>query len=120
MTSKLDVREMIPFISAKDFESAIQFCQELFDVNWRNDRLCQIQAGSSKFLIQDFYEPDYAKNCMYQLMVDDVDHIWEQLQTSGVLSRHGDVRAVPLGTGRRVVAHYATQRNRDEPVYRRG
>ena len=95
MSVKLNVREMIPFIPAKDFAASVSFYTELFDANWQTDTLCQIQAGQSKFLIQDFYVEDYANNCMYQLMVDDVQALWDQLRESGILNRHGNVRAAP-------------------------
>ena len=83
---------MVTFIPAKDFGASVRFYEELFDVNWQTERLCQIQAGASRFLIQDFYQSDYANNSMYQLFVDDVDATWQRLQSSGVLTRHA-VRA---------------------------
>ena len=30
---------------------------------------------------------------MYQLLVEDIDEVWVTLKSSGVLTRHGDVRA---------------------------
>ena len=93
MSAKLLANEMVCFIPAKNFEASIRFYEELFKINWKTEKLCQIQAGQSKFLIQDYYLPEYAKNCMYQLLVDDVDEIWRNLTSSGVLTRHGDVRA---------------------------
>ena len=93
VSAKLDVNEMVPFIPAKDFGASVRFYEELFTVNWRTDTLCQIQAGHSKFLIQDFYHPEHANNSMYQLIVDDADATWNTLKSSGVLTRHGDVRA---------------------------
>lgn len=94
--SKLDVIEMVTFIPAQDFAASVRFYSELFAVNWQTDRLCQIQAGKSKFLIQDFYQADFANNSMYQLLVDDIDATWQQLQSSGVLARHGaTVKARP-------------------------
>ncbi len=93
--SKLDVIEMVTFIPAKDFAASVRFYEELFAVNWQTDTLCQIQAGTSKFLIQDFYQADFANNCMYQLLVDDIDATWLELQSSGVLTRHGEVKAQP-------------------------
>lgn len=95
MAMTLQVREMIPFIPAKAYEASVAFYTELFDANWQTESLCQIQAGQSKFLIQDFYEPDYANNCMYQLIVDDAAAVWQQLCDSGVLDRHAGVRAAP-------------------------
>ncbi len=96
VSARLDphnVKEVVPFIPAKNFAASVRFYEELFTVNWRTDTLCQIQAGQSKFLIQDFYHADYANNAMYQLVVDDVDAIWKTLKSSAVLTRHGDVRA---------------------------
>jgi predicted enzyme related to lactoylglutathione lyase len=93
VSAKLDVNEMVPFIPAKDFAASVRFYEELFVVNWRTDTLCQIQAGRSKFLIQNYYQADWVNNSMYQLTVDDADATWQTLKSSGVLTRHGDVRA---------------------------
>ena len=93
MSTQLNVNEMITFIPAKDFEASVRFYGELFEINWQNERLCQVQAGNSKFLIQDYYQKEWAENSMYQLMVDDVDAVWAQLTAAGVLTRHGNVRA---------------------------
>jgi predicted enzyme related to lactoylglutathione lyase len=93
--SKLDVIEMVTFIPAKDFAASVRFYAELFTVNWQTDTLCQIQAGNSKFLIQDFYQADFANNAMYQLLVDDIDATWLKLSTSGVLTRYPQVKARP-------------------------
>lgn len=93
--AKLDVTEMVTFIPARDFAASVRFYGELFEVNWQTDSLCQIQAGHSKFLIQDFYQSEFANNSMYQLIVDDADATWRKLQASGVLTRHGAVRAQP-------------------------
>lgn len=95
MASMLPVKEVIPFIPAKDFEASKRFYAELFDVNWDTGNLCQVQAGISKFLIQNYYQRDWAENSMYQLIVDDVHAIWEKLESSGVLARHSNVRANP-------------------------
>lgn len=93
--SKLDAIEMVPFIPAKDFAVSVRFYSELFAVNWQTDALCQIQAGHSKFLIQDYYQADYATNCMYQMIVTDADATWLKLQSSGVLARYDGVKARP-------------------------
>jgi predicted enzyme related to lactoylglutathione lyase len=92
-SAKLDVNEMVSFIPAKDFAASVRFYEELFAVNWRADTLCQIQAGRSKFLIQNHYQADWANNSMFQLTVDDAEAAWRTLKSSGVLTRHGDVRA---------------------------
>ena len=84
---------MIPFVPSKNFAASVDFYTEIFDSNWQTETLCEIQAGQSKFLVQDHYEKVYAENCMYQLMVDDVELIWNQMRESGLLARHGDVRA---------------------------
>ena len=95
MNTRISAEEVIPFIPSKDFQASIDFYSELFETNWQTESLCQVQAGRSRFLIQDFYDPDYVKNCMYQLMVQDVETIWTQFRESGVLNRHGNVRANP-------------------------
>ena len=90
----LDVQEMIPFIPAKDFARSVAFYRELFTINWQTDTLCQVQAGQSKFLIQDFYVAEYANNCMYQLIVDDAAATYAALLASGLFERYEGTRAL--------------------------
>jgi hypothetical protein len=85
----------VPFVPSKDFATSVRFYSELFDVNWRTDQVCQVQAGRSKFLIQNYYDEGWAKNAMFQMLVDDADAIWKQLESSGVLTRYAGVRAQP-------------------------
>jgi len=77
VTSMLPAREMIAVVPAKDFEASKRCYGELFEITWEAEKLCQVQAGISKFLIQDYYQRDWAENSMYQLIVDDADAIWE-------------------------------------------
>jgi len=95
MTSMLPVREMVSFVPARDFEAAKRFYSELFELRWENKDLCQFQAGRSSFLLQNYYQRDWAENSMYQLIVDNANATWDALQSSGVLARHGNVRANP-------------------------
>jgi len=95
VASMLSIREMIPFVPAKDFAASKRFYGELFEIDWEDEKLCQVQAGSSKFLLQNYYQRDWAENSMYQLIVDNVDAIWERIQSTGVLQRHSNVRANP-------------------------
>lgn len=53
MASILPVREMIPFVPAKDYEASKRFYGELFEIEWEAERLCRVQAGTSKFLPQN-------------------------------------------------------------------
>jgi predicted enzyme related to lactoylglutathione lyase len=86
---------MITFVPARNFEAAKRFYAELFEVRWQNKELCQFQAGGSSFLLQNYHQRDWAENSMYQLLVKDAHATWEQLQSSGVLTRHDNVRANP-------------------------
>jgi predicted enzyme related to lactoylglutathione lyase len=95
MTSMLPVRELVTFVPGRDFEAAKRFYSELFELRWENKDLCQFQAGRSSFLLQHYYQRDWAENSMYQLIVDNAHATWDALQSSGVLARHDNVQANP-------------------------
>jgi predicted enzyme related to lactoylglutathione lyase len=71
--------EMKTFVPAKDWELSKRFYRDLFRITWESEGLCEVQAGSSTFLLQKYYQPEWANNSMYQITCSDIEAAWELL-----------------------------------------
>ena len=70
-----------PFLPAKDFDLSKRFYETLgFDKILDSD-VAIFKAGSGGFILQRYYQKDWAENFMMQLMVDDLDAWWEHINT---------------------------------------
>jgi hypothetical protein len=70
---------MKAFVPAKDFEYSRRFYAEIFHETMSTERTCQFRVGDSEFLLQDFYEPEFARNCTYQVPCKDVQAVFDFL-----------------------------------------
>ncbi len=76
-----------PFLPAKDFERSKQFYIAIGFELLLDSEVAIFGVGSSSFILQRYYEKQWAENFMMQLMVDDLDSWWAHL--SGLdLHRH--------------------------------
>ncbi len=92
----LDSSELKVFVPAKDYEVSKQFYKKLgFKINWESDDLAEVQVGESKFLLQNYYQVEWAENFMFHLLVDNVDDWWQELNDLGILTQFEGVRANP-------------------------
>jgi hypothetical protein len=66
---------LIPFVpSGPDFEQALAFFAELgFATSWRNGGLAGLRFGGAAFMLQDIDVPEWQKNQMLTLEIDDLD-----------------------------------------------
>ena len=68
-----------PFLPAKDFDLSKRFYETLgFDKILDSD-VAIFKAGCGGFILQRYYQKDWAENFMMQLMVDDPDAWWEHI-----------------------------------------
>ena len=74
--SMVKASALIPFVpSGPDFELALAFFAELgFAAQWRNDGLAGLRFGAAAFMLQDIDVPEWQKNQMLTLEVDDLVH----------------------------------------------
>jgi catechol 2,3-dioxygenase-like lactoylglutathione lyase family enzyme len=87
--------EVKAFVPAKDFELSKRFYQDLgFDLVWSDDHLAYFRHGSSRFLLQNFYNETHAGNFMMHLLVEDADAWWRHVQDQGLPAKYG-VHAEP-------------------------
>ncbi len=65
-----------PFMPAKDFELSKRFYEALGFEKALDSEVAIFNAGSGGFILQRYYQKDWAENFMMQLMVDDLDAWW--------------------------------------------
>lgn len=62
-----------PFLPAKDFEASKSFYEALGFRKLLDGEVAIFGVGESAFILQRYYEREWAENCMMQLMLDDLD-----------------------------------------------
>jgi hypothetical protein len=70
-----------PFLPAKDFEISRAFYEALGFTKLLDGDVAIFGIGASAFIIQRYYQEDWARNCMMQLMVDDLDGWWTRIES---------------------------------------
>lgn len=72
---------MRPFVPAKDFDLSKRFYETLGFQKLLDGEVAIFALGATSFLLQRYYQKDWAENFMMQLMVDDVDAWWDHIQS---------------------------------------
>jgi catechol 2,3-dioxygenase-like lactoylglutathione lyase family enzyme len=70
-----------PFIPTRDFELSKRFYETLGFEKVLDGEVAIFKAGSGGFILQRFYQKEWAENFMMQLMVDDLDAWWAHLNS---------------------------------------
>ena len=71
----IDLRVFIP---SKNYEESQSFYKALgFEMEFVSHELSLFQNGSCTFFLQRFYNEEFAKNLMFQLIVDDIEVAYE-------------------------------------------
>ena len=65
-----------PFLPAKDFEKAKRFYETLGFEKRLDGEVAIFGVGASSFILQRYFQKEWAENSMMQLMVDDLDAWW--------------------------------------------
>lgn len=78
-----------PFMPAKDFALSKAFYEALGFTKLLDDEVAIFEIGSTGFILQAYYQKDWAENFMMQLMVDDLDAWWAHIQTLDLPGRFG-------------------------------
>lgn len=68
-----------PFVPAKDFELSKRFYLGIGFQLLLDGEVAIFGVGKTSFILQNYYNKDWAENFMMQLMVDDVDAWWAHL-----------------------------------------
>jgi uncharacterized glyoxalase superfamily protein PhnB len=78
-----------PFVPAKDFELSKRFYEALGFEKVLDGEVAIFNAGSGGFVLQQYYQKDWAENTMLQLMVDDLDAWWAHIEALDLPAKFG-------------------------------
>jgi uncharacterized glyoxalase superfamily protein PhnB len=78
-----------PFLPAKDFATSRAFYEALGFQKLLDAEVAIFALGSASFILQNHYHPDWAANCMMQLMTDDLDAWWARIERLDLPGRFG-------------------------------
>ena len=70
-----------PFLPAKDFDLSKRFYEALGFEKLLDSEVAIYCLAGGGFILQRYYQKDWAENCMMQLMVDDLDSWWGHIQS---------------------------------------
>jgi hypothetical protein len=91
---KAQATALYPFVPAgADFETALAFFAELgFETLWSHDGLAGLRYGKAFFFLQAIEVPDWQKNQMLTLEVDDLDGYWSEIEAKDLERRFAGAR----------------------------
>ena len=78
-----------PFLPAKDFDLSKRFYEALGFEKEFDGEVAIFRIGSSGFILQRYYQKEWAENFMMHLMVDDLDAWWTHLVSLDLPGRFG-------------------------------
>jgi catechol 2,3-dioxygenase-like lactoylglutathione lyase family enzyme len=78
-----------PFLPTKDFEISRAFYEALGFTKLLDGEVAIFGVGSSEFILQRYYQKDWAGNFVMQLMVDDLDAWWEHIAALDLPAKFG-------------------------------
>lgn len=78
-----------PFVPARDFALSKRFYETLGFTKLLDSDVAVFGIGASRFILQNFSQPDFAGNFMMQLMVDDLDSWWAYIETLDLANTFG-------------------------------
>jgi len=87
---ELGVIAMRPYVSAKHFETSLQFYTDMGFRPFRlGEGIASMHLGPFAFLLQDRYVKDWADNFMMHLLVQDLDAWWAHINGLDLDKRYG-------------------------------
>lgn len=69
-----------PFLPAKDFETSRAFYEALGFSKLLDGDVAIFGVGPTSFILQRYFQEDWAGNFMMQLMVDDLEAWWARIE----------------------------------------
>jgi len=92
MTIPTGAESARPFLPAQDFAVSKAFYEALGFEKILDGDVAIFAVGQSAFILQNYYQEDWAGNFMMQLMVDDLDAWWAHIESLDLPGKFG-VRA---------------------------
>ncbi len=76
-----------PFLPAKDFRLSKSFYEALGFTKEFDGEIAIFAIGRSSFILQNYYQKDWAENMMVQLVVDDLAAWWAHIESADLSDR---------------------------------
>jgi catechol 2,3-dioxygenase-like lactoylglutathione lyase family enzyme len=80
---------MRPFLPSKDFDASKRFYEVLGFVKEFDGEVAIFSIGSTSFILQQYFQKEWAENFMMQLMVDDLDSWWTHIASLDLPEQFG-------------------------------
>ncbi len=78
-----------PFLPTKDFDRSKRFYEALGFTKVLDGEVAIFRVGASSFILQKYFQKEWAENFMMQLMVDDLDAWWTHIESLDLPARFG-------------------------------
>jgi hypothetical protein len=94
---KTKATTLYPFVpSGPDLAATLAFLTELgFETQWQQGGLAGLRWGGAYFILQDIDVPDWQRNQMLTIEVDDLEGYWSEIEPKGLPGRFRDVKLKP-------------------------
>ncbi len=89
MTIPTGAESARPFLPVQDFAVSKAFYEALGFEKLLDADVAIFAIGASAFILQNYYQEDWAGNFMMQLMVDDLDAWWAHIESLDLAGRFG-------------------------------
>jgi hypothetical protein len=94
--ANIEIKTLRTFVPAKDYMLSRQFYQRLgFEVSSLTDDLSLCKAGGFEFLLQKYYQKEWADNFMMHMDVNNVDAWWDHLQSLNLEKEFKGIKLMP-------------------------
>ena len=78
-----------PFLPARDFDLSKRFYDALGFERLLDGEVAIYRIGASSFILQKYFQKEWAENSMMQLMVDDLDDWWRRVVSLDLPEKFG-------------------------------
>ena len=89
---------MRAFVPAQDFDLSKRFYETLGFEKVLDSEVAIFNVGSGGFILQRYYQKDWAENFMMQLLVDDLDSWWQHIVSLDLPTNFGVPAPKPPAT----------------------
>lgn len=90
----LSVNALRVFVPSKDHEVSTRFYEDLgFETVWSGHEVNEMRLAEFSFLLQNYYQKEWADNFMVQMKVANLDTWWRHIEEKDLVARYEGVRA---------------------------
>lgn len=88
--SNTTIHEIKAFVPARDFETSLQFYQDMgFELRSNGGGIAYLCCEERSFLLQNFYVEQHASNFMMHLLVTDVQAWFDKVTEAQLVQKYG-------------------------------